>query len=170
MQPIRNILQNIFNGAANFPFAAAIGLIIAAFLIYWITGAISEQFAYAKAKREYDAKTNEIQKTIQTALIEAEKAKARSKIAEDKANKIIEANTERAKTQTAKDTALDTQIKETQKEGKLKENEIENNFNNDIQRASNMSDDERAADICSRIERLAANNPALAEYRCNAQN
>lgn len=166
MNKLRDLLRKLFGGAATYPVAAAVCFLIGVIAVYWLAGVFAERAAYSKAKKEYEAKTAEIQKTIQAALLEAEKAGARSKVAEDKANKIIQANTEKAAAQTKKDSALDSRIIQTQTEGKQKENEIENNFNNDLRRASSMSDDERAADICTRIERLAATNPAFAGYRC----
>lgn len=166
MKNLREFLRKLFNGAATYPVAAAVCFLIGIIAVYFVSGWFSSSSAYKQAKKEYEAKTAENNKALQIALAEAEKAGARSKIAEEKANKIIAANSEKAATQTKKDSAVDAAIIQTQKEGKQKENEIENKFNDDLRRASAMSDDERAADICSRIGNLAANNPNFAGFRC----
>ncbi len=166
MKSLKTFIRKVSNKAAAYPVAAFICFILGIVLIFWFAAALFDNLISSRKEREYKAKTAANEKIFQTALIEAEKANQRSQIAEDNANKIIEANNKRAEGLIKSDNALLIEIKNSEKEGDIKKNENETFYNNELRRASNMSDSERAADNCERIKRLAASNPAFANFRC----
>lgn len=169
MEQVRRNLRNLFNKAAAFPVAALLCLILLVLGVYFVSGFISGTFERSRAKKEYEAKTAQNLKALQVAIIEADKARRRSENAETEARAIMEANSKRAETLSKKDAATDQQIAEVQQRGKAENEKIENNYVDSIRRVSIMDDNERAADVCSRLAELAATNPAFAGISCQAE-
>lgn len=132
------------------------GLIL--FSVMWIAG-IFGTAEDREAMKKYNEERKKYEKIIQSSLAEAEKyreqAEAQRKINDELAAKLSE-----------RDKKRDSDILVNDERRKQENEKILNEYNDDINRVNNMPDSERPADICSRLDRLSKDNPALEQFRC----
>lgn len=100
-------------------------------------------------------------KVIQALIADAEKYR-------NEAEFIIQRNRELESKQIVKDNQPENNIKLNDKRRQQEDEQTNESYtrDNDINRF--MPDAERGADICARLERLAKENPAFAEFRGNS--
>lgn len=117
-------------------------------------------------KKEYQKQTKENQKIIQQALSRAETAEKKAAEYAQQAEHIKQLNDQRSKKASEKDKITDAKIEESDIIRKQEVKEIETNYEKDVNNINSMSDDERRADICARIKKLAESDPSFNDYRC----
>lgn len=162
MNRVQLLLVRLFDLAARYPITAAIILLLgfaACFLLMFSMRSESEQ-----NRRAYEKQTKANQIAFAAALVEAETHKKRAEAAEANAALLKQQTDARASQQTAKDAELDRRITENQEKEETQKNELNQSYFNDLRRIDALPDADRAADICSRLNRLAGTNPALAAY------
>lgn len=113
-----------------------------------------------KSYKEDKAKSEKI---LQAALVEAEKNRKEAE-AQRKANDELYAKF------TERDKKRDLEIVKNDERRKQENENIQQQYVQDIDRSNTLSPDELSRDNCARLERLAESNPGLAQFKCNLSN
>lgn len=155
-------VNRVWQTFKDLPMPGKLIVFAACFIVGALLVAGSGMVSYRVTSYRYAKREAARMKQVQAALSAADAAEKRAEAKEAQAELLKQQNEAKAKVTTADKQKLEQEAKAT-------DAKITNDYAADVQRINaNQSDCDRCRDSCSRLDRLAVSNPALAELRCTA--